>query len=169
MNRMKKSAFCISLLAFGLLGLHDANAGTTTAVMSVTATVTAPACSSISATSMSFAYTSGSSAVAPSTSATVTLTCGGAFPFTLDGNGGTAPNVNGSRNMSDGVGHGLFYNVYKDNAFANVFGTGITGGTTITGTTASPSSTVQLFGRDSTPQTSPAGTYTDSVTLTLTF
>ena len=80
------------------------------------------------------------------------------------------------RSMNDGNGHTLTYNIYTDNTYTTVFGDGTAGTQTVPPTLQSGTTyTISMFGQ--LPETGKAiasidpykGTYTDTITVTLTF
>lgn len=82
-----------------------------------------------------------------------------------DGNG-----TQTARLLKSGV-NTLSYNVYKDASYTQILGSGSGGTDTIvnTNTGASTGPTHTLYGRIPAGQDVPVGTYTDSLTITLTF
>ena len=151
------------LAAFALVAVaQPARSGTDTDVLAVTATVIS-ACS-LSGGALSFgSYTSGQTANADVDGTINYVNCSGTLTFALDG--GTSGNIN-ARQMSSGVSR-LNYQIYRDPTRSAVWGTGANAQSQILLETRNGSITV--YGRIPGGQVVPAGTYTDTVNITLTF
>lgn len=70
------------------------------------------------------------------------------------------------RTMASGA-HTLTYNLYRDATRTSVWGDGTSGTATVGGTATSES--ISLYGRIPAQQNKPVGSYSDSITVTLTF
>jgi len=104
------------------------------------------------------------------TSATVTCTSGA--PWTLAMNAGSTPgNTYASRRMSlGGSGPGAVqYQIYRDPGPANVWGNGTMGTVTRSGTGAGVAQSIPIYLRVPPQAPQAEGTYSDTVTATLTF
>jgi spore coat protein U-like protein len=140
-----------------------AHAGTATSTMSVSANI-AGTCS-VGATSLAFgtyASTAASTATAP---IQVTCTNGVTAQVSLNqGNNNNKASTYGTRALANGANY-LGYDIYTDNTYATVWNTTNTVPVTSTGSAV----TVNAYGRIPTGQTPATGSYTDSVTITVTF
>lgn len=134
---------------------------TATTTFQVTATV--PATCTVSANTLSFGSYSGASNLDGSTTITVTCTNGTSYEVALDAgaNGTTAAN----RKMANG-GSTLNYSLYSDSGRSSVWGF-TQGGDTVTGAGTGTAQTLTVYGRVPASQTPPAGTYTDTVGVTV--
>ena len=151
------------LAAFALMAQpRPARSGTDTDVLTVTATVIS-ACS-LSGGSLTFgSYTSGQTSNADVDGTINYVNCSGTLTFALDG--GTSGNIN-ARQMSNGASR-LNYQIYRDPTRSSIWGIGANAQTQILLETRNGSITV--YGRIPGGQVVPAGTYTDTVNITLTF
>jgi len=107
-------------------------------------------------------------------SSNITVNCTAGTPFTVDLDKGSAPSYV-TRTLKSGA-DTLNYNLYTTNTYTNIWGD-TTGGTargsgTGAGMTAAQAQTLTVFGRlravDNT-QSFGAGTYTDTITATITY
>ncbi|MDB2439265.1 spore coat U domain-containing protein [Hellea sp.] len=99
-----------------------------------------------------------------STNGSITVTCTIFSPFEVALDGGNAGDING-RQMDNGLGNTIDYQLYTEANNTTVWGDG-TSGSTVDGT--GPSETLTVYGATlSGPEA--AGTYTDSVTVTVTY
>ncbi|MGH8865300.1 MAG: Csu type fimbrial protein [Burkholderiales bacterium] len=151
-----------------LLGLACAPvlAGTATTTFTVTATVAA-ACT-ISATNLAFGTYSETAAPPTDGSSTVTTTCtkAAAYDIGLNAGGGTGATV-AARKMTSGA-NLLTYSLFQDAARAVVWGNTIgTDTVALVGTGLTVPTTV--FGRIPALQNVAVGSYTDTITATVTF
>jgi spore coat protein U-like protein len=151
------AAAALSILAGGAL------AGTDTDQLTVTATVQSGC--ALAGGSLDFGqYVSGQPANLDVTGAINFVNCAaGNLTFALDGGG--SGNVN-SRRMSSGS-NKLNYQIFRDPARTANWATGTNAKVTQLLTTQSGK--VDVYGRIPGGQTAPAGTYTDTVTVTMTF
>lgn len=153
-----------------------AQAGTTTGSFTVSTTVVS-ACNVTSATALTFPNYDPTSATPTDGSSTINVTCTKNSPYVIalnyGANGGTVAN----RVMKDSGTDTLNYNLYTDTGYANVWkdattcnvpatlGSNCDGGTG-TGNTAQ---TYTVYGQIPASQNVPAGTYNDTITITVTF
>ena len=150
--------------SIAFLAQTPAHAGTATSTMSVSANI-AGTCS-VGATSMAFgtyASTAASTATAP---IQVTCTNGVVAQVSLNqGNNNNKAAAYGSRALANGGANYLGYDIYTDNTYATVWNTTNTVPVTSTGSPV----TVDAYGRIPAGQTPATGSYSDSVTITVTF
>lgn len=153
-----------------------AHAGTASSTFSVTATVV-NSCKINSVGNLAFGNYDPTSATAATGSSSISVNCtkGDAYTIALNYgvNGGTAAN----RIMSDGAtptADLLNYNLYTDSAYKNVWNSTCTAGNNCDGGTgAGPGAgnalTYTVYGQIAAGQNVPAGSYSDTITLTVNF
>jgi spore coat protein U-like protein len=110
--------------------------------------------------------TSGSDAAA-NTTIDVTCTNGTAYIVALDG--GSVMHDVSARAMSDGNSHDLSYGLYTTAGFATVWGDGTAATATVGGTGNGASQALTVYGRLPASQYVPAASYTDQITVTVTY
>jgi spore coat protein U-like protein len=148
------------------LGCAPVLAATQTTTFTVTATVSA-ACT-ISATDLAFGTYSPTAALPTDASSTVTTTCTLDGPYSIGLNAGTGAGATvAARNMTSGT-NTLTYSLYQDAAHQVVWGNTIgTDTVALVGTGLAQNTTV--FGRIPALQNVAVGSYTDTITATVTF
>lgn len=164
MTRFKKIA---ALAALGIVALTDASQATTaTTSFAVSATV-ASGCA-ITALPLAFGSydAAGSSAVDATTTVTVVCTVGTPYNVGLNA-GGTSGATVATRKLASGLNR-LNYTLYQDTNRTTVWGNTV-GTDTVSGTYALAQSPITVYGRIASGQVVPAGTYTDTVTVTITY
>lgn len=172
LNQSKLKLAIASAIALGAAALASPAyaVGTATGTMTVTTSV-ANSCT-ITTGPMTFADYDPSAVVDLDATATITSTCtsGGSTKMTmsqgdnaLTGSSVTTP----LRAMDDGNDNALGYFLYSDSAGGTVWGDTADTGKAITATGNADPTTV--YGRIPKGQTPPAGSYTDSVLVTLTY
>ncbi|MDE2270441.1 MAG: spore coat U domain-containing protein [Xanthomonadaceae bacterium] len=164
---IKPTLFAAALVAAGLsVSTAQATAGTVTATMPVTITIQ-NACdvSSVAPTTMDFG-TQGplTSAVNQTSTISVTCTSGAAYNIGLDG--GSSGNING-RTMVNGS-NSVAYQLYSDANHTTVWGNTI-GTDTVASTGTGSSQAFTVYGQVPAQATPPAGTYNDTVNVTVTY
>lgn len=160
---------CLSLLSVLLvLGPGVALAsGTASAQFNVTATVLDNC--AVSASDLAFGnYSAGSATPTTATSAIdVTCTSGLAYSVTLDG--GTGSGNVAARTMGDGASHTLGYGLYTSAAYASVWGDGTGGSVSVSGNGSGSAQSLTVYGRIPASQFVPAGSYSDLITVTVSY
>jgi spore coat protein U-like protein len=158
-------------LILGAVVAGISNSATTTTTFAVTSTLLATC--SATATPLAFsAYTPGGGAVA--NNSTINVKCTKNTPFTVALNGGsTAGGTVAQRLMAFGA-NTLQYNLYTSGAFTTVFGDGSGASKTEAGTGAgiATASAFTVFGQlpdNATNQAAVPGSYTDTITVTVTY
>jgi len=150
-------AAIIGILAMGLP--HTAVAATATAPIAVSATVQATCI--VSTTAMSFGTYTGTALPATST---VTVQCTNTTPYTLGLNAGAATGATvTNRSMTGPASALLGYGLYTDSAHATNFAT-----LASTNGTGSPIVTT-IYGQVAAGQYVAPGSYTDTITATVTY
>lgn len=152
----------VPVTVFGIFSLslpHAAAAATATAPIAVSATVQATCV--VSATAMSFGTYTGTAL--PSTS-TVTVQCTNTTPYTLGLNAGAATGATVTNRSMTGPGSALLnYGLYTDSGHSTNFGT-----LASTNGTGSPIVTT-VYGQVAAGQYVAPGSYTDTITATVTY
>jgi spore coat protein U-like protein len=161
MNSIKTAFFSLGLAA----SLPAAAADITTTFQARIVIVNA--CTALSASTMDFG-SQGVLAASVDQSSTINVTCTTAAPYTVKLDAGAHPSSAGdvnTRRMSDGASDYVSYNLYSDTAGGAVWDN--TTGVSRVGTGSQEAITV--YGRVPAQTTPLAGTYTDTVTVTLTY
>lgn len=150
-----------SILSCLLAG--DALAANATDTLDVSLTVTAEC--TLTANALDFGSASLITANLDATS-TLDIQCsaGTAYTLTMDAGAGTGATTT-TRVLTSGS-NTATYGIYKDAGRSNVFGS--TGGEELTGTATGAAQSISIYGRVP-PQTVAVGSYTDSVTVTITY
>jgi spore coat protein U-like protein len=163
--------FLTATLAAGAMTAGVANAATTTTTFAVTATVQSTC--SATATALPFGnYTPGAGALA--NSSTISVKCTKNTPYTVALNAGTTTGGTlGQRLMASGA-NTLQYNLYTSAALTTVFGdgTGTTGTGAGTGAGVATANNLTVFGQlpdSATNQAAVPGSYSDTITVTVTY
>ena len=164
MNRYARSLAFFALL----LAAATATAATSTTTFSVTGTVV-PTCT-VSAAALNF----GAAIPNPINSnvdaqSTVTATCSTGAPYTIALNAGTGAGATfAARRMTSG-GNTLVYSLFSDPGRATIWGDGTAGSNMANGSGSGAAQAITVYGRIPSGQTVPTGTYTDTITVTITF
>jgi len=143
-------------------------AGTQSTTMGVTATVTANC--TISATPVAFGSVDTLSGANVDANGTVTVSCTNGAPWTLsaDAGGGSGATM-AVRRMTFGA-NTLNYTIHTTAGHGTVWGNGTSSTATIGGTGTGAAQTVTVYGRIFSGQTGvPAGSYSDTVNVTVTY
>lgn len=142
-------------------------AGTQSSTLGVTATVTANC--TVSTTAVAFGSVNTLSGNTDATgSVSVTCTNGSAWSAAANAGSGTGATL-ASRRMSAGA-NTLSYTLHTDAARSSVWGDGSAGTATVSNTGTGAAQTFTVYGRVPSGQTSvPAGSYSDTVSVTITY
>lgn len=152
-------------LAFAIPSIQT-NAATATSTMAVSATVLT-ACLVTSTPLVFGVYDTSGAAI--NVSSTVGVTCTGNSSYTIALGAGTGFGATfAARKMSFGEAT-LDYNIYTDAAHTTVWGNGTVGGSTVSGTGTLGLVTHTAYGSIPAGQSTDAGVYTDSVSVTLNY
>ena len=160
----------ITLAAGGLAALcvlipGSSFASTTTSTFQVTATSQAT-CSITSTTPLAFGNYTGS---AVSSSTTVQVTCTSTTPYDLGINAGTTSGATITNRMMTGPASATVnYAVYRDAGHTLNWGTTV-GTDTVAGTGNGSAQPITVYGFMASGQTMAAGSYTDTLTATVTY
>jgi spore coat protein U-like protein len=160
------SAATAALLVSAVAPLEADATTTVTASIAVSATVL----SSCGVTALPLAFGTYSPTQSTNTTAqtTVVVTCTNGTPYNvgLNAGGGTGATV-ATRKMTSGA-NTLSYSLYSDTGYSVVWGNTI-GTNTVTGTGSGLSQTINVYGSATALQSVPAGSYTDTITVSLTY
>ncbi|MES2489457.1 MAG: spore coat protein U domain-containing protein [Pseudomonadota bacterium] len=152
----------------GSSGGSTTGSGTGSLSFSVLANV-ASSCTAVSGTALDFGTKGLITSNADQTS-TISLTCTKRSPYNVGLNAGsnasTAGDVN-TRRMTDGSAHYIGYQMYSDTGRSTVWGNTVSS-STVNGTAVGGTQTFTVYGRVP-PQAPRAGTYNDTVTVTVTY
>jgi spore coat protein U-like protein len=171
---MIKSLRVAAVISSLLVAVGSAQAGTTTTTFNVTATVLANC--SVTANALNFgSYTPGAGALSGST--TVQVRCTRNTGYTVALNAGSTPSGALAQRLMKNASTAdtLEYNLYTTNALTTVFGDGTGGSGTGAGTgngMGATATSISVFGQlpDSTAnQNAPTGSYSDTITVTVTY
>ena len=165
-----------ALVASGglLAAAGSASGASITTTFTVSATVL-KTCTT-SATNLTFPnYTPGTGGVA--STSTVSVNCTNKTPFTIALDGGNSGGTIAQRQMGDGAGDLLQYNLYSDANHTTLWGDGATGGLTVAGTGAGmgagkvQNSTVygQVLDSANNQGAAARAAYQDTITVTVTY
>lgn len=164
--RMRASGMLLAVLACAA-PITDATT-TVTTTFTVTATIV-PSCL-ISATNVGFGNYSPSAATALTSTSTVTINCTDGTPFTVALNVGTGGGAFTGRKMLNGS-NTLTYNLYTTSGNTAVWGDGTGSTVTVAGTgngLLTPNN-LTVYGTIPTGQDVPTGTYTSTITASVTY
>jgi spore coat protein U-like protein len=147
---------------------HTVSAGTSTGALTVTASVTG-VCSIGNAT-LSFGTYNPTSATALPATTTVTLTCSLGTPYNIGMSAGSGTGATTSARLMTAGASTLGYNLYRDSGYSlnwgNTVGTDTLSGTSSTTTSAN---TITIYGQIPAGENAAVGSYTDTVTMTVTY
>lgn len=163
---MKRMLLSLAAVAVSLGLSGAAYAATSTSSIAVSVSIL-PACS-VTATPVSFSNWPGRTQLA---NGSINVTCASGTPYSIAVDGGLH-HVGAARNVSDGV-NAMNYGLYRDAALTSEFGDGVThtAGAAITGQLGSGATQALTVYGKILPGVSlpPAGLYTDTVTVTVTY
>jgi spore coat protein U-like protein len=158
-------------LAAAALAAGVAQAATTTTTFAVTATVLST-CSATAATLAFPNYTPGGGAQIGNT--TISVKCTKNTPFTVGLNAGSTTGDTFAQRLMGSGANTLQYNLFTTAGLATIFGDGTGGTSTVPGTGlgVATAASVQVFGQvpdSATNQSAIAGSYSDTITVTVTY
>lgn len=145
---------------------NAANAGTATDNLAVSATVIASC--NVSTSPLAFGNYNPVTATPldAATSISVTCTNGTTYDVLMNEGGGSGASV-GTRKMTSS-GNLLNYSIYRDSNRSNVWGATI-GSNVVSGTGTGAAQPIDVYGRVPAQQAAPAGSYTDTVVVTVSY
>lgn len=145
-----------------------ADAGQATGTFTVQAVINA-ACN-VSATTLNFGAYNPGSATALTGSSTVSVYCTSGSPYTAALNVGSGGGTFATRTLTSG-GSTLNFNLYRDAAYAQIWGDGTASTYTVAGTGSGllTANTITVYGQIPISQDKPIGTYTSTITVTVNY
>lgn len=170
MNRaLRALPLALSAAVLSVLAIQPAQAAETTSTLSVNATVTSNC--TVSTTALNFGNVNVTSGTNVDGTGGISVTCtnGTAWAASANAGSGTGATLT-TRKMASGT-NLLNYALYTDSARTIVWGDAATTATAkISGTGSGSAQASTIYGRVPSGQTTlPAGTYADSVTVTVTY
>lgn len=165
--RASPRRFCVALaFVMAPVLLSAAEAGTDTDTMTVTATVIASC--GVEANDLAFGDYDPVSSTPLDVGTTIAVTCthGASYDVSLDAGVGADATI-ASRKMTSGAAT-LDYSLYRNAGRTSVWGATI-GSNTVSGVGNGALQSINVYGRAPARQTAPAGNYTDTVTVTVTY
>jgi spore coat protein U-like protein len=159
----------IVLLAVGLaaVALPARAAGTATAQFDVTATVLENC--AVSASNLAFGNYAANSGAATTASTTLQVTCTSNLAYTIALDGGTTTSTVAARAMKDSASHQLSYGLYTSGAYSTIWGDGSGATQTVAGTGNGSAQPHTVYGRIPASQYVVAGSYSDRITVTVSY
>ena len=166
-----RHALAAALLAALAFGAAPSNAANTTNNLNVSATVVASCVVSGATLSFGSAIDPTSASVPIDASTTMTVICTSTTPYSVAFNAGT--NAGGASNFSaravkSGT-HTIGYQLYSDNLRTTVWGDGTSTSSTLAGTGTGSNQSLTIYGRMPSVTGAVPGSYTDTVTVTVTY
>jgi len=158
-----------ALLAVAALAASaGVNAGTATGTFTVQATI-ASACL-VTANLLNFGTYSPTNATALTGSSTINVNCTSGSPFTAALNVGSGGGAFTGRTLLSGS-NTLTFNLYRDNAYSQVWGDGSGSTFTVAGTGSGllTANTITVYGSIPISQDKPVGTYSSLITVTISY
>lgn len=163
---MKAKLVSVGLLLVGVATVGMPAFASTTATTNFTVTATVQATCTIAATAMTFAtaYTGAANINATST---VTATCTNTTPYTIGLNAGTTTGATTTNRLLAGPsGATLKYQLYSDSGYTTYWGNATN---VVSGTGNGSAQALTVYGQILSGQLPAPGTYTDTVTATITY
>ena len=146
-------------------GAGTAQAATATGSMNVQITILA-SCEVVSASDLNFGSTAAISS-AVDQSSTITVKCSSTTPYNVGIGLGSGGGSSSSRRLVNGSNY-VTYALYRDAARTQVWGD-VVGTDTASGTGTGANQALTVYGRVGAQTVPPPGTYTDVVTVTVTY
>lgn len=161
-----RAAAVAAVVLLGAGGI--ARATTATGTFTVQAVINA-ACN-VSATTLNFGAYNPASATALTGSSTISVYCTGGSPYTASLNVGSGGGTFATRTLLSGS-DTLNFNLYRDAAYSQVWGDGSGSTYTVTGTGVGllTANSIPVYGQIPVSQDKPVGTYTSTITVTVSY
>jgi spore coat protein U-like protein len=143
---------------------------TTTATSTFTVQAVINAACNVSATTLNFGVYNPASVTALNGTSTISVYCTGSSPYTTALNVGSGGGTFATRTLLSGS-DTLNFNLYRDAAYSQVWGDGTASTYTVAGTGAGllTANTLTVYGQVPISQDKPVGTYTTTITVTVTY
>lgn len=161
-------ALILALCAAALLQSRPAGATITTNTFTVQAVISASC--NVSATTLNFGTYDPAAASALDGTSTISVFCTSGTPYTAGLNVGSGGGSFTTRTIANG-GNTLNYNLFRDAARSQVWGDGSGSTFTVAGTGSGllTANTLTVYGEVAIAQDKPAGTYSSTITVTVTY
>ena len=168
MNKFTKLAVCLAASMSAAVFVFSVNAASVTTTIPVSATVI-QSCT-ITAGPVSFGHYNGISGAATDVIATMSPTCTTGKRYAISLDAGVGAGASASARMLTGPGGArLMYGIYTDAARTTVWGDGSSGTLLQSGSGNGAVAPLQIYGRIPAGQNPPAGAYSDTLTVTVTY
>jgi spore coat protein U domain-containing protein, fimbrial subunit CupE1/2/3/6 len=152
-----------------VLALGASNAWAETASSTFTVSANVLAVCSVSATNLDFGDYNASHPSSRDSTSTLSMTCTNGQDYVVALDGGTGPGATvADRKMTNGV-HTLGYQLYTNAANSTVWGDGTLSTGTVTGTGDGQQQSLTVHGKIPSGQHASSGSYSDTITVTLTY
>lgn len=167
---MKRTVLFLIALSILIIAVPSFAANSATANLNISANVSAVCTITTSPVAFgSYDPVVANAAAALNANGSVNVACTKGASATIDLGNGSNPNGTTNRQMTNGTSM-LPYSLYKDSGLSQVWGSGLTGGTTYAYTSASKASTaVTVYGQIPAGQDVTVGSYTDTVVATVNY
>jgi spore coat protein U-like protein len=162
----RRAAALLAVVTFAVSA--GANAGTATGTFTVQATI-ASACL-VTANLLNFGTYSPTAASALTGTTTINVNCTSGSPYTAALNVGSGGGAFTGRTLLSGS-NTLTFNLYRDNAYSQVWGDGSGSTFTVAGTGSGllTANTITVYGSVPISQDKPVGTYSSLITVTISY
>jgi spore coat protein U-like protein len=159
---------CALAVGLGALLSAGAGAGTTTSTFTVQAVINT-ACN-VSATTLNFGTYNPAGGSALSGSSTISVYCTNGSTYTTALNVGSGGGTFATRTLASGS-DTLNFNLYRDAAYSQVWGDGTASTYTVAGTGSGllTANSLTVYGQIPISQDKPAGTYSSTITVTVSY
>lgn len=164
-TRRVAAAGCVLALVASAVGL----AGTATGTFTVQAVINS-ACN-VSASTLNFGAYNPASATALTGTSTVSVYCTNGSAYTTALNVGSGGGTFATRTLLNGSSDTLNFNLYRDAGYSQIWGDGSASTYTVAGTGAGllTANTITVYGQIPVSQDKPVGTYTSTITVTVSY
>lgn len=163
------SARAISAAVLLGLSAHSAAAQAATATDTMTVSATVQSACVVSANPLAFGNYNPTSGSNTDATTTLSVTCTSGTSYTVGLSAGTGNGATVSARKMTGGGNTLNYALYQDSARSTNWGNTPGTDTPASATAGASAATLTVYGRITGGQNVPAGTYTDSVTVTVNY
>ena len=152
---------------FGALAAAPGRAATSTTLFTVNANVLVVC--SVTATNIEFGDYDATSGTANDTTSTISALCTNGQPYTVSLDAGTSSGAAVNARAMTNASHLLDYALYTDSAHTTIWGDGTLSTLTVAGTGDGSTQALTVYGRIPIGQHVADGSYSDTITVTLTY
>ncbi len=165
-RNIQRSSMALAMVL--TVGLNTASAGTNTGTLSVSASVAAVCI--IGNATLAFGAYNPTSGTALTATSSVTLTCTLSTPYNIGMNAGTTTGGTTTLRLMTTTGGTLGYKIFQNSGYTTNWGNTV-GTDTLPGTSSASSLTqsIPIYGQIPASEAAVVGSYTDTVTMTVTF